>query len=165
MDAAALQEWETFALVIGSAAGALVGLLFVAISIRAATIAESADLRSRAAQTLVIFASLLLVAVLLSVPAQEGRLFGAELLAVAALSAGLLIFLDRRAGAGGPSGRLARVINAVSPNAITSVGTAAAGVLLLCGIRWGIFLLVPWACVAIVGGLASAWLFLTKPDD
>jgi tagatose-1,6-bisphosphate aldolase len=165
MDAAALQEWQTFALVVGSAAGALVGLLFVAISIRATTIAASADLRSRAGQTLVIFASLLLIALLLSVPGQSGRLFGAELVVVAALSAGLLIFLDRRAEASGPSGRLSRVVKAVSPNTITSVGTAAAGVLLLCGIRWGIFLLVPWACVAVVGGLASAWLFLTKLTD
>jgi tagatose-1,6-bisphosphate aldolase len=159
MDAAALIEWETFALVIGSAAGALVGLLFVAISIRAATIAESADLRSRAAQTLVIFASLLLVAVPLSVPAQSGKLLGAELLAVAALSTGLFVFLDRRASVSSPSGRLSRILKAVSPNTVTSIGTAAAGALLLCGIRWGIFLLVPWACVAIVGGFGQRLAF------
>jgi hypothetical protein len=46
MDGAALQQWETFALVVGSAAGALVGLLFVAISIRAAAIAASAAQQS-----------------------------------------------------------------------------------------------------------------------
>lgn len=68
----------------------LVGLVFVAISIRAATIAASADLRNRAAQTLSIFGSLLVVAVLLSIPAQPNRVLGAELLTRAALLTALL---------------------------------------------------------------------------
>jgi hypothetical protein len=165
MDATALQQWETFALVIGSAAGALVGLLFVAISIRAAQIAASADLRGRAAQTLVIFATLLLVAVLLSVPAQSGRLLGAELVALATVSAGLFIVLDRRARRGDTHPRLSRALKVVIPTTITAVGTAAAGALLLGGIGWGIFLLVPSACVSILGGLTSAWLFLANLDS
>jgi uncharacterized membrane protein len=164
MDATALQQWETFALVIGSAAGALVGLLFVAISIRATTIAKSADLRGRAAQTLVIFASLLLVAVLLSVPAQPGWLLGAELVALATLSAGLFVVLDRRARRGDEHRRISRVLKVVIPTTVTAVGTAAAGALLLGGIGWGIFLLVPSACISILGGLTSAWLFLANVD-
>ena len=47
-------------------------------------IAESADLRGRAAQTLVIFAALLLIALLLAIPEQSQRVLGAEFLALAA---------------------------------------------------------------------------------
>jgi hypothetical protein len=43
--------WDTFAVIIGGAAGALVGLLFVAVSIRVTSIAASPELRNRAAQT------------------------------------------------------------------------------------------------------------------
>lgn len=163
VDGTVSQEWDTFCLVIGGASGALIGLLFVAISIQAASIAASPDLRNRAAQTLVIFVSPLLIAILISVPAQQDRVLGIELVVLAALLAVVLVFLDRRAAAGGSDRRLARIIKVVSPNTITAVGTGSAGVLLVCGFRWGVFLLVPSVCVAIVGGLASAWLFLTAP--
>jgi hypothetical protein len=59
-----MHEWDTFAVVVGGSAGALV----VAISIHAARMAASPDLRGRAAQTLVIFAALLLIALLLAIP-------------------------------------------------------------------------------------------------
>jgi hypothetical protein len=165
VDSTVAQHWDTFGLVIGGASGALIGLLFVAISIRAPTIAVSADLRARAAQTLLIFVLPLLVAIMISVPAQADWVFGAELVGLAALLAIALVVLDRRARISGSERRLARTLKAVNPSTITAVGTAAAGVLLLAGVQWGIFLLVPSVCVAIVGGLASAWLFLTAIAD
>ena len=92
-----MHEWDTFAVVVGGSAGALVGLLFVAISIHAARMAASPDLRGRAAQTLVIFAALLLIALLLAIPEQSQRVLGAEFLLLAALVATALIWLDHRA--------------------------------------------------------------------
>jgi hypothetical protein len=92
-----MHEWDTFAVVVGGSAGALVGLLFVAISIHAARMAASPDLRGRAAQTLVIFAALLLIALLLAIPEQSQRVLAAEFLLLAALVATALIWLDHRA--------------------------------------------------------------------
>jgi hypothetical protein len=92
-----MHEWDTFAVVVGGSAGALVGLLFVAISIHAARMAASPDLRGRAAQTLVIFAALLLIALLLAIPEQSQRVLGAEFLLLAALVTTALIWLDHRA--------------------------------------------------------------------
>jgi hypothetical protein len=45
------------------------------------------------------------------------------------------------------------------------VGVALTGVLLLAGVRWAPYALFPTACVAIVGGLTSAYLLLTKLSD
>jgi len=39
---------------------------------------------------------------------------------------------------------------------------ATAGVLLLLGVDDGIYVLVPTVALALVGGVVSAWLFLTK---
>ena len=79
--------WDTFAVVIGGTGGALVGLLFVAISIHAAKLGSSADLRNRAAQTLVVFATLLLASVILAVLSQPDRLVGVEFVVLAVVVA------------------------------------------------------------------------------
>jgi hypothetical protein len=63
--------WDTFAVVIGGAAGALVGALFVAVSIRIEAIAASPDFRNRAAETLTLFMTVLFVAVVLGIPDQR----------------------------------------------------------------------------------------------
>jgi hypothetical protein len=60
--------WHDFGIATGGLAGALTGLLFVAVSIKSDTMAKSLSLRSRAAQTLVLFATLALAAVLLVAP-------------------------------------------------------------------------------------------------
>jgi hypothetical protein len=160
-----MHEWDTFATVIGGSAGALVGLLFVALSIHAGRIAKSASLRNRAAQTAVIFAVVLLVSVLLAIPLQPEWLFGAELLALGILSAGLLIVLDHRAGQTDSRKSIAQILHAVNPSTLTAGGAALTGVLILCRISWAEFVLVPTVCGALVLGLASAFLLLTKLTD
>jgi hypothetical protein len=77
--------WHDFGVTIGSLAGALTGLLFVAVSIKSDTLAKSRSLRSRAAQTLVLFMTSALAAIVLVAP-QPGDALGGELVALAAIS-------------------------------------------------------------------------------
>lgn len=160
-----MSGWDTFAVIVGGVGGALVGLLFVAISIHAKQIAGSASLRGRAAQTLVIFATLLLLAIVLAIPSQPDRVIGAELVALAVGAAILLILLDRSAGDVATDPSLGRVLKRVNPNITTALGVALTGVLLLTGVDWAPYTLLPTTCVAIVGGLASAYLLLTKLSE
>ena len=159
-----MHEWDTFAVVVGGSAGALVGLLFVAISIHAVRMAASADLRGRAAQTLVTFAALLLIALLLAIPEQSQRVLGAEFLLLAALVATALIWLDRLARRTDSPRPVSRTLKNVNPSTLTAAGIALAGGLVF-GVDWADFALVPVICAAMVGGLASAWLLLTKLTD
>jgi hypothetical protein len=46
-----LEAWDTFAEICGTAAATLTGLLFVAVSIKIASIVRSQELRNRAAQS------------------------------------------------------------------------------------------------------------------
>ena len=160
-----MHEWDTFAVIVGGSAGALVGLLFVAISIHAGRIAESADLRGRAAQTLVIFAALLLIALLLAIPEQSQRVLGGEFLVLAVLVAVALILLDRLARNTDSPREVANAVKNVNPSTLTALGIAIAGGLMVAGVEWADFVLVPVICAAMVGGLASAYLLLTKLTD
>jgi hypothetical protein len=160
-----VHEWDTFAVIVGGSAGALVGLLFVAISIHAGRIAESADLRGRAAQTLVIFAALLLIALLLAIPEQSQRVLGVEFCVLAVFVAVALILLDRLARDTDSPREVASTVKNVNPSTLTALGIAIAGGLMVAGVEWADFVLVPVICAAMVGGLASAWLLLTKLTD
>ena len=152
--------WHDFGVTIGGLAGALTGLLFVAVSIKSDTLAKSRSLRSRAGQTLVLFMTSALAAIVLVAP-QPGDALGGELLALAAASAAILYILDRRGGHDQAS-RVARYIERASPNAITSVFFGVAGVTFLVTAGGGLYWLIPAAVASLVGGVINAWLFLVR---
>ncbi len=77
-----LKEWENFAVITGSAAGALTGLLFVAVSLNRDRIVGHAGLRAEAAQTLALFILALLLTVLLVIPGMSATTLGVVLVAV-----------------------------------------------------------------------------------
>ena len=56
--------WLSFGEALAAVAGALTGLLFVALSVKSDVLAASLSLSSRAAQTLVLFMTSVLIAVL-----------------------------------------------------------------------------------------------------
>jgi hypothetical protein len=115
---AVLSGWGDFAVVMGAATAALLGLLFVAVSIRVETIAKSAKQRNRSAQTLTLLLTGLLVAALLAVPDQSKWALGAEFLALALVVSGVALILDRRAD--GQSGSaIGRRLDAINPTFIT----------------------------------------------
>jgi hypothetical protein len=71
--------------------------LFVAVSIRIAYIARSQELRNRAAQTLSLFGTVLIISVLIAIPRQAYRTLGAELVVLAVITGIGFYILDRRA--------------------------------------------------------------------
>src|SRR3954453_11175826 len=89
--------WSDFTVVTGGAAAALMGLLFVAVTLRIDAVSRARDLRSRAAQTLTLFALALVAAFLLAVPGQPQWVFGAELIALAAFGGIAMLALNKRA--------------------------------------------------------------------
>jgi hypothetical protein len=151
--------WLGFGEALAAVAGALTGLLFVALSVRSDVVSASRSLASRAAQTLVLFMTAVLVAVLLVAP-QPPAALGSELLAVALVSGAALLILDRRAGHA-DRGAI-RYIERFSPNMITAALVGVAGLTLLVKAGGGLYWLIPATMASLLGGVVNAWLFLVK---
>ena len=154
--------WSDFTVVAGGAAAALMGLLFVAVTLRIDAISRAPDLRSRAAQTLTLFAVALVAALLMAVPSQPPRVFGAELMVLAVLGGVAMFALNKRAKRVPHQDPIARILDRVGPNVTTIVLIGASGVGTALNSVWGLYLLVPATLAALIGGVVSAWLFLTS---
>ena len=87
------QDWGNFAVIAGSSAGALTGLLFVAVSLNRERIARHAPLRAQAGQTLVLFMLPLLLSLLIVLPERSATAFGSWLIVLAAPPAVFLLVL------------------------------------------------------------------------
>jgi hypothetical protein len=152
--------WRDFGVTVAGLAGALTGLLFVAVSIKSEVLARSRSLTSRAAQTLVLFLTAAIASIVLVAP-QPGPALGAELLAVSAASGAALFILDRRAGHDPGSG-VARYIERASPNTITAMLVGIAGLTFLVKAGGGLYWMIPAVLASLVGGVVNAWLFLVR---
>ena len=156
----ATSMWVGFGEALAAVAGTLTGLLFVAVSVKGDALSASRSLRSRAAQTLVLFITSVLIALFLVAP-QPPAALGWELLALAVVLAATLLILDRRAGHASDQG-VARYVEKYSPNTITAALVGVAGLTFLLKAGGGLYWLIPAAVASLVGGVVNAWLFLVK---
>lgn len=160
-----MESWDTFAVIAGGAAAALLGLLFIAISIRLNVFASNVELRNRAGGTLTLFGIVLLLALLLAIPGQSHRVLGVEVVVLAVLGGLGLFLLDWRAGRNRGQQVIGRVLEMVSPDTVTTVLLLVGGLLLVFRVPAGMYVLVGPVLTALVGGLTSAWLFMTRVED
>ena len=71
----------------------------------------------------------------------------------------------KRKSGGESSSRLARLVDVITPNLLTTVLVLDAGASVLAGYANGLYLLVVAVIVAFIGGVASTWLFLIRDPD
>lgn len=160
-----MELWSTFAVVDGGVGGALLGLLFVAVSIRVDVIARSAELRNRAAQTMALFVITVLISIVFALPGQSELVVGIEFLLIALASAAAFIVLDHRAGRGAVKSGISRILDVSAPRTVCCVVLLIGAALVVAGFAAGFYVIAAGAVIAIVGGVISAWFFLTRVSD
>jgi uncharacterized membrane protein len=152
--------WAGFGGALAAVVGALTGLLFVALSVKGTALSKSAPLRFRAAQTLVLFMTSVMIAVVLAAP-QPATAVGWQLLALAVLSGAGLLALDRYAGHTSEPGA-ARFVERFAPNTITALLVGVAGITVVVRAGGGLFWLIPAVAASLIGGVVNTWLFLVR---
>ena len=157
----ALSEWHDFFILLGTAAGTLVGLLFVAASVGSGvvTLDRRAPLRVFFSATVVHFSSVLAASLITLLPLASWSLLGAMVLAcglVGLVYSGLALRDAMRDGLITNIDWEDRTWYGVLPF-LTYVAEVAAGVLLMDGAAAGCAMLAACMGLLLVVGIHNAW--------
>jgi modulator of FtsH protease len=156
-----LEGWAEFAVATAGAAGVLVSLIFIALSINLEAILAVAGLPGRAGESVVMFVGVLVLAVLMLVPQSE-RALAIEILVTGSVYAvGLLLIAIPGARAPGRqplAWRATRVFGAVA----AGLPAVVAGATLLAEAGGGLYWLVACFVVSFVAGIGNAWVLLVE---
>jgi hypothetical protein len=158
----AAEHWTDFGVGVAGASAALAGLVFVAVSINLSKILEYRNLPGRAALTLYLFVTPLVVGILLLVPGQSGAALGGELLAAGLVFGGSEMLINQRAGRSDKETRLTWALVRLFPIIVSSGCLILAGATLLAQAGGGLYWLVPNVLAAFVFGLINAWVLLVE---
>jgi hypothetical protein len=154
--------WSGFGESVATAAAALAGLLFIAVSINLRQILDMEGVPSRAAQTLILFGTPLVTAILVVVPSQSRLPLGLELLATGLVIGTAQTYLDLKTVRNEAETTQRRLIGRVFPALISCGCLVIAGATLIGQAGGGLYWLVPSVIAAIVFGLSNVWVLLVE---
>jgi hypothetical protein len=162
LDGYSLADWGLAFTATASAAAALTGLLFVALSINLRQIIASPGLIARAIEVLVLLTSALIISTLLLMPAQPNAVAAIEIIAVGvAVSAtvGLIqLRTDRKKLSVTNFAFAMRIVGAHSGPVFLIIG----GVTLIAQTGGGLYFVVPAILATIVASIIGAWVMLVE---
>jgi hypothetical protein len=155
-------EWHDLFVAMAGASAALLGLLFVAISINIERILRYEGLPERGLETLVLLLSVLVVSVAGLVPGQSHVALGLELALIAlvltAVIRRLLPRITEPPGATPPPLRLAGLAVRFSGPALLAIGALA----VLFAVAGGLYWIAAGIVFATIGAVANAWVLLVE---
>jgi hypothetical protein len=152
--------WHDFFLGTIGAAAALTGLLFVAISINLEQILKYPQLPGRAAGTLGILVSALVVSGFALAPGQGTRVLGTEISVVGAIVAARTLWAVR--GKGTPGEPRYWTIEHLATLLLPSIAFMVGGVSLLAGAGGGLYWVLAGVLLVFVSASINAWVLLVE---
>jgi hypothetical protein len=156
------EQWHDFATSFAGAAGALLGLAFVAISFNLDQILRDKTLPRRAVETLAFFAYPLAASLLIQLPGLSSPALGIGQAILAAGLIGLAAAIDVprwRQERGNPlNWRLSHVVPTIVIIALAIVGVAATMTTSIGGLYW----LAAAMAVATATGIINSWVLLVE---
>jgi hypothetical protein len=156
------EQWHDLFVASAGASAALLGLLFVAVSINLERILAYDGLPERALETLLLLLGVLIVSIVGLIPGESTVALGLELLAAAAVVAAIVLRLpDTQAqdtGKAPTQWRLSRI-------GVRLMGTLpllVGGLSVLLEAGGGLYWIAAGIVLAIVGAVANAWVLLVE---
>jgi hypothetical protein len=160
MSAYAAADWHDFFMAAVGASAALLGLLFVSLSINIQTILKYPYLPGRAAATLGILLVVLVVCFFGLAPNQSATTFGWEIVAVCLMSAGQTIWTSIRRRRSGD--RLSWTLASLAQLLIPVLVVFGGGASLLTGGGGGIYWILVGTALVFVSASINAWVLLVE---
>jgi hypothetical protein len=155
-------EWHDLFVATAGASAALLGLLFVAVSINLERILAYDGLPERALETLLLLLGVLIVGIVGLIPAESTVALGLELSIIAVLIAVIIFRLPApRAEENGKepgSWRLSRI----GVRLMGTVPLVVGGLSILLEAGGGLYWIAAGIVLAIVGAVANAWVLLVE---
>jgi hypothetical protein len=162
-----IDKWSDFALAHVGASAALLGLVFVGLSINLRDVISSRYLVNRAIEAVLLLGGVLATSTAVLIPGQARGALSAELLALAAATLAAVHYAQRGAGhqpvepgkTGPPRGSFAvrRVIGLGAPLLF-----AIAGLTLWATAGGGLYWWAPAVLLSYLGALLNAWILLVE---
>lgn len=156
-------DWGDFFVAQIGASAALIGLLFVALSINLQRIVAAEFLVDRVAEAVLVFGGLLMFSIFGTVPHQSVAVFGIEILLGGAviwtMTTTLMVHSLRSRP---PQATMTYTIVRLVQIQTATLSTIVAGALLLMGHDAGFFWLVPATLMSYVAGIGNAWVLTVE---
>ena len=154
--------WAVFFASVTGATAALVGLLFVAVSINLSKILSGpAMLSARAVETLVVLLFVMISSALSLVP-QDVQVLGVEILVLAVPLTVITVRNQLKFQRQNPDSPLMWSVSRVASTGVALVPGMIAGVSLTAHWGGGLYWLAPTALLGIVGAVYSTWVLLVE---
>ena len=153
--------WSELYVAMAGAAAALLGLLFVAVSINLEQVLRTAWLPLRAGETLGLLVVLLATAVFVLVPGQTRTALGVELAATGLVLLGLDGWLRTRQRRSHTAPAYTVVVPVVIVG-LTGAPLVVAGGTLVAGAGGGLYWTVPALLAGFAGAVVNAWVLLVE---
>ena len=156
------EQWHDLFVAVAGASAALLGLLFVAVSINLGRILGFEGLPERALETLMLLLGVLLVSIVGLMPNQSHVALGVELLVIATTMIVIAVRLPILTGDASGREELTWKLSRWSVR-VAAVGPLWLGGLLeLLAIGGALYWVTAGVAFAIVGAVASAWVLLVE---
>lgn len=153
--------WTDLFVATAGASAALVGLVFVAVSINIERILSYPGLTERALETVLLLMGIVVASIAGLIPGQSSLALGLELLVVGALVGGWVSSLTTTHGQGAPHPR-AWLTTRWTVRVLGTVPIALAGISLILESGGGLYWLAAGIVFAVVGAIANAWVLLVE---
>jgi modulator of FtsH protease len=157
-----VDSWDSFFVAETAAAAALLGLMFVALSINLKQVIESAGLADRALGALLLLLAILIAGLLLAMPDQPVSVLGIEAAATAIVTGVIATLLGlrglRRADAQFRINFIQNLVTNIAALAPILVG----GLLMLGGGEAGFYWVGAGMCIVIFKAVSEGWIFLVE---